>query len=490
MSIEPATALEKGPPARIFAAMSGLVIAFLVANLDFTIVGTALPAIAGELGGLADLSLVVTSFALTTAVTTPIWGKLGDLYDRKNVFIAAFTIFLIGSALCGAARNMPQLIGFRALQGLGAGGLLVGGIAIVGVLFPPRQRAKVQGLMAIIMPLAIVSGPLIGGWCADSIGWRWAFYLNLPLGAVALILLVTQLRLPPSTRDSVRVDVVGMVALSVCIVGITVLASAASRTWALASLPVLLLSLATAVGAVFFLRWERRASDPVVPPQLFGRRNFTIAVVLGFLSVLVMFGAVTFLPLYQQIAQGRSATGSGLLMLPLLGGMLVVAPVVGAAASRSGRFRVYPVVGAAAMTLGMAVLASLDVDSGWLPVVAGMLATGAGMGCFMQLTVVIAQNSVGLDDIGAAGATAMLARNLGNSLGISLLGALYARHLSGLPELEHTDLTTLPEPVRHALRAPVTAGVTDAFLAAGLCAALAFVLACFLRDDLTDMEQR
>ncbi|MGM7644373.1 MFS transporter [Nocardia sp. JW2] len=252
MSIEPATTLEKGPPARIFAAMSGLVIAFLVANLDFTIVGTALPAIAGELGELADLSLVVTSFALTTAVTTPIWGKLGDLYDRKNVFIAAFTIFLIGSALCGAARNMPQLIGFRALQGLGAGGLLVGGIAIVGVLFPPRQRAKVQGLMAVIMPLAIVSGPLIGGWCADSIGWRWAFYLNLPLGAVALILLVTQLRLPPSTRDSVRVDVVGMAALSVCIVGITVLASAGGRTWAWASLPVLLLLLVTTAGAVFF----------------------------------------------------------------------------------------------------------------------------------------------------------------------------------------------------------------------------------------------
>ena len=214
-------------PREIYAAMSGLVIAFLAANLDHMIVGTALPTIAGELGGFEILSGVVVAYTLATAVTTPIWGKLGDLYSRKAVFVVAFSIFLVGSALCGMAQDMMQLIAFRAVQGLGAGGLLVGGIAIVGALVPPRERGKYQGLMATIMPLAILSGPLVGGLFADGIGWRWAFYLNLPLGALALILLATQLHLPPQPKDRGGIDVIGAVTLSTGIIALSLLTTLA-----------------------------------------------------------------------------------------------------------------------------------------------------------------------------------------------------------------------------------------------------------------------
>lgn len=485
-------------PRRIYAAMSGLVIAFLAANLDFTIVGTALPTIAGELGGFDRLSWVVSSFALATAVTTPIWGKLGDLHDRKTVFIVSFSVFLVGSALCGMGQDMTQLIAFRAIQGLGAGGLLVGGMAIVGALVPAGERAKYQGLMAIIMPLAILSGPLIGGLFADGIGWRWAFYINLPLGALALLLLITQLHLPSRERVAGRVDVIGMGTLAVAIVALTLLTSVAGTRYDWSSAPVLALAGITLLAAVVFVRWERSAADPVVPLRLFTERNFTVAAILGFLSGLVMFGAVTFLPLYQQMVQGISPTHSGLMMLPLLGGMLLVAPAVGTAVSRTGRYRIFPITGAAAMTTGMFVLAGLSTDSSQWTVVAGMLAAGIGMGCFMQLTVVIAQNSVTGKDLGAATGTAMLARNLGNSLGVSVLGALYGWQLTrtlgdralppGYEQLtESTDLTpgeldALPESVRDTLSQAVTAGSTVVFLASGIGAVIMMVAALLLRD--------
>lgn len=463
-------------PRRIYAAMSGLVVAFLVANLDFTIVGTALPTMAEELGGFESLSWVVTSFALATAVTTPIWGKLGDLYPRKSVFMTAFTIFLVGSALCGAAQNMAQLIGFRAIQGLGAGGLLVGGIAIVGELVPPQERAKYQGLMAVIMPLAILSGPLVGGLCADGIGWRWAFYLNLPLGAVALALLLTQLRLPPRTEARGRLDVPGMTTLSIGLVAVTLLTSFAGTKYGWTTAPVLGLALLAVVSLGLFVWWERKAPEPVVPLGLFRIRNYSLATVLGFLSGLVMFGAVTFLPLYQQVVQGISATNSGLLLLPLLGGMLLVAPMVGAAVSRSGNFRPYPIAGALAMTAGTLLLSRLTTDSGQSLIIAAMIAVGVGMGCFMQLTVVIAQNSVATRDIGAASGTAMLARNLGNSLGVALLGAVYARHLAG--GLDATVSATASDEARRA----VSDGVSEVFLVAGFGAAVMFAAALFLRN--------
>lgn len=291
-------------PRKIYAAMSGLIAAFLVANLDHMIVSTALPTIAGELGGFELLSWVIAAFTLTTAVSTPIWGKLGDLYDRKAVFITAFSVFLAGSALCGAAQDMIQLIAFRAVQGLGAGGLLVGGIAIVGALVPRRERAKYQGLMATIMPLAILSGPLLGGLITDTIGWRWAFYLNLPVGALALWLLVTRLHLPAQQRQRGSLDLLGALALTTGLTALSLVTTLGGSRLSWSSPAIILLAAATAVALLLFIRRESKVEDAIVPLPPFRVRNFSLATFLSFASGLAMFGAVTFLPLYQQIARG------------------------------------------------------------------------------------------------------------------------------------------------------------------------------------------
>ena len=491
-------------PREIYAAMSGLIVAFLAANLDHMIVGTALPTIASELGGFEILSGVVTAYTLATAVTTPIWGKLGDLYSRKTMFMAAFSIFLVGSTLCGMAQDMAQLIAFRAVQGLGAGGLLVGGIAIVGALVPPRERAKYQGLMATIMPLAILSGPLIGGFVSDTIGWRWAFYLNLPLGAVAIWLLATKLHLPARTAARGGLDVVGAAALSVGIIALSLLTTLAGTHLDWNSAGSLLLGAATVSSLGFFVWWEQRATEPIVPMFLFRIRNYSLAAFLSFVSGLAMFGAVTFLPLYQQVAQGISATNSGLLMLPLLGGMLGTAPLVGHLVTKTGKFRGYPILGSVAMTAGMLGLATLTPETNQFFVGAAMLAAGVGMGCFMQLTVLIAQNSVANDHLGAASGTSMLFRNLGNSLGVSLLGALYVAGLrdtltdrlgpggaevaEGGLELTPAGVAELPPPLQIALREAVTNGVGLAFLAAAAFAALMLAASSLLKNTPIDAD--
>lgn len=493
---------ERVEPRRIYAAMSGLIVAFLVANLDHMIVSTALPTISGELGGFELLSWVVAAFTLTTAVSTPIWGKLGDLYDRKRAFLTAFSVFLAGSALCGMAQDMLQLIAFRAVQGVGAGGLLVGGIAIIGALVPRRERAKYQGLMATIMPLAILSGPLLGGLITDSIGWRWAFYLNLPVGAIAVWLLITQLHLPAQPRQRGRPDVMGAATLAIAITALSLVTTLGGTHIPWGSPVIVVLALGTVVTLVLFIRCETKAEDPIIPLPLFTVRNFALAAFLSFASGLAMFGAVTFLPLYQQIARGVSPTHSGLLLLPLLGGMLVTAPAVGALVTRTGRFRTYPIVGSALMTVGMLGLATVHTTSSMILVTASMLAVGIGMGCFMQLTVLIAQNSVSDDHLGAASGASMLFRNLGNSLGVSLLGALYVAMMrsslgdhpdAGVhgPVQAGLDLTPmgvarLAPGLQAAIHEAVSDGVARVFLAAAAVSVLMLVASLLLRNEPMD----
>lgn len=491
-------------PRQVRAAMSGLIIAFLIANLDHMIVSTALPTIAGQLGDLEALAGVATAYTVATAVTTPVWGKLGDLRDRKAVFMAAFAIFLAGSALCGMAGTMPQLIAFRAVQGIGGGGLLVGGIAIVGALVPPRERAKHLGLLTTIMPLAILSGPLIGGVITDTIGWRWAFYLNLPLGAVALWLLATQLHLPPQDRARGRLDAVGATTIGVAIIALSLLTTR-SGTQAWNSPGTLIPAAVLALAVAAFLLWEKRAEEPLIPLTLFRSRNFTLAALLSLASGMVMFGAVTFLPLYQQFAQGASPTASGLLLLPLLGGMLVTAPLVGSLVTKFGRFRIYPILGSAAMTAGAAVLSMLSPDTSQLLVGAAMLAVGFGMGCFMQLTSLIAQNSAPAAHLGSATGTSMLFRNVGNSLGVSLLGAVYVAQMrqsltdrigpggidaagAGL-DLSPRLLAQLPPGTRDSIQEAVSDGVGRAFLVATAIAALMVVTSCLLREEPAETDR-
>jgi EmrB/QacA subfamily drug resistance transporter len=295
--------------------LPGLMLAMLLAMLDNMIVGTAMPRIVGEFGGVARLSWVVTAYVLGTTVSTPLWGKIGDLYGRKNIFLASIVLFLIGSVLSGASQNMDQLIGFRAIQGLGAGGLIVGVMAIIGDLLPPRERGRYQGMMAAIMAVAMVAGPLVGGLITDHLSWRWAFYVNLPLGGAALLVLVTRLHLP-KYRTEHRIDWLGAGLLAVGITALVLITTWGGSQYAWRSVQILGLAVLAVVTLVAFGYVERRAAEPILSLKLFADRNFALVSAIGFLLGFALFGAVNFLPLYQQTVQGASATNSGLLLLP------------------------------------------------------------------------------------------------------------------------------------------------------------------------------
>ncbi|MEU8303560.1 MDR family MFS transporter [Actinomadura sp. NPDC048955] len=484
---------------QVYIVMSGLMIGMLLAMLDNMVVGTAMPTIVGELGGVAHLSWVVTAYTLATAAATPIWGKLGDMYGRKGMFMAAVVVFLAGSALAGMAHSMTQLIAFRGVQGLGAGGLMVGAMAIIGDLVPPRERGRYQGLMAAVMPLAFIGGPLLGGLVTDHLSWRWAFYVNLPLGALALVVTALTMHLPKRPRSTARIDYVGAALLTAGIVCLSLMTSWGGTEYAWASATIIGLGAGSAVLLVLFVLWEMRAESPILPMSLFRSRNFTLASVLGFLVGFAMFGAVTFLPQFQQLVQGASATNSGLLLLPMMMGMLFTTMTVGQLVTRTGRYRVYPIVGGVVMTAGMLLLSRLTVDSTQLTTGLFMLVLGAGMGFLMQNTMLIAQNSVEMKDMGAASGAATLFRTIGGSLGVSILGAAYSSRLTGglsdrLGEragesisgsggrLTPALLKRMPADVRGAVEHAVASGVHNVFLWASAFTLLAIVAAWFIRE--------
>jgi EmrB/QacA subfamily drug resistance transporter len=497
----PRTAPEQTVTARgareIYTVMSGLMIAMLLAMLDNMVVGTAMPTIVGELGGLTHLAWVVTAYTLATAVSTPVWGKLGDLYGRKGVFMAAIVIFLIGSALAGMAQSMGELIAFRGVQGLGAGGLMVGAMAIIGDLVPPRERGRYQGLIAAVMPLAMIGGPLLGGFFTDHLTWRWAFFINLPLGAVALLVTALTMHLP-KRRTSHRIDYPGVVLLAAGVTTLILVATWGGIEYAWGSATIIGLAVTSVVTLVAFVLWELRATEPIVPMRLFRNANFSVVSVLGFLVGFAMFGAVTFLPQFQQLVQGASATDSGLLLLPLMAGMLITTIVVGHLITHTGRYRVFPILGGVFMTAGMLLLARLAVDTSMLTTSLYMIVLGVGMGFLMQNTMLIAQNSVEPKDIGAASGAATLFRTLGGSLGVSLLGAIYSGRVTdgltarlgprgdelaaGGSELTPAMLGQLPGAVRDAVMHAVASGVGSVFLWGAGFSVITFAVAWFIRE--------
>ncbi|MEU9701066.1 MDR family MFS transporter [Streptomyces sp. NPDC047981] len=497
---EPRTAAEASQeaeqPRSVRVVLLALMIAMLLAMLDNMIIGTAMPTIVGELGGLAHLSWVVTAYTLATAASTPIWGKLGDMYGRKGVFLTSIVIFLIGSALSGMAQDMGQLIGFRAVQGLGAGGLMVGVMAIIGDLIPPRERGKYQGMMAGVMALAMIGGPLVGGTITDHWGWRWSFYINLPLGAVALAMITAVLHLPKKQRDrSVRIDFLGAGLLTVGITAIVLVTTWGGTEYAWGSATIVGLSVAGVLALAAFLWAENRAADPVVPLHIFRSRNFTLMSVIGFLTGFVMFGAVLFLPLFQQSVQGASATNSGLLLLPMLLAMMVVSLISGRITTNSGKYKIFPIIGTALMVIGLFLLAQMDTDTSRLTSGVYMAVLGAGMGFLMQITMLVAQNSVEMKDMGVASSSTTLFRTLGSSFGVAIMGALFtsrvqdemaARGGSALTQqsaqLDAASLAKLPEALREAYQHAVAAGTHSAFLVGAAVAVVGFVLAFLVKE--------
>lgn len=479
--------------------LPGLMLAILLAMLDNMIVGTAMPRIVGELGGLDHLSWVVTAYILGTTVSTPIWGKIGDLYGRKNIFITSIVIFLVGSALSGAAQSMGQLIGFRALQGLGAGGLLVGALAIIGDLVPPRERGRYQGLMAGVMALAMVAGPLAGGFITDNLNWRWAFYVNLPLGGAALVWLIARLHLP-KYRTEHRIDWWGAGLLSVGITSLVLITTWGGGQYEWGSWQIIGLAVLGVATLAAFAFVERRVAEPVLSLDLFRNRNFALVSGMGFVLGFSMFGAINFLPLYQQTVQGASATNSGLLLLPMMFAMMVVSIIAGQAITRTGRYKLFPIIGGVGMTAGMILLSLIDVNTSKTELALMMMVLGSGMGFLMQTTMLIAQNSVEQKDLGVASSTATFFRSIGGSFGVSLFGTIFVRTMhdqiaagplgpaaadrltSGGGQVDPAQLPLLPEPIKAALFDGIAGGLATVFVWAIPFAMVVALLAVFIKE--------
>ncbi|MGD9485619.1 MDR family MFS transporter [Streptomyces sp. TRM70308] len=500
--------MTQAPPARpgdrqdkrtLYLALGALLMGMLLAALDQTIVATALPTIVSELGGMDHLSWVVTAYLLAATAATPLWGKLGDQYGRKKLFQSAITLFLIGSALCGAAQDMAQLIGFRALQGLGGGGLMVLSMAIVGDLVPPRERGRYQGLFGAVFGVTSVLGPLLGGLFVDHLTWRWVFYVNLPLGALALLVIAAVLHVPVG-RERHRIDYLGTLLIASVATCVVLVTSLGGTTWAWDSAPIAGLGALAVVLLALFVRVERTAPEPVLPLQLFRVRTFTICCVIGFVVGFAMFGSMTYLPTYLQVVRGVSPTLSGVHMLPMVLGMLTTSVLSGRLISRTGRWKVFPVLGTALTTVGLLLLHTLDAGSGDVRISLYFLVFGLGLGLVLQVIVLVVQNAVRYEDLGVATAGATFFRSIGASVGVSVFGAVFAAQLTSRlrdalaggalpPGVTPRRLAEDPRAVAElsagqrvgALEAYAGA-ITEVFLWAVPAMLVAFVLACLLTE--------
>ena len=467
----------------------------LMASLDSTIVSTALPTIAGDLGGISKLPWVVTAYLLASTITTPLAGKLGDLYGRKLVLQSALVVFLIGSALCGLSNNMTELILFRGLQGLGGGALLVGTQAAIGDIVSPRERGRYAGLMGGVFGVSTVVGPLIGGLFVDHLSWNWIFYINLPIGLVTLVVLQAVLHVPTTTVRR-AIDYTGTALLATSLTSIVLYTSLGGNTYSWSSTPMILLLALSVVAAAGFVLVERRASEPILPLSLFSNRVFTVASVIGFIVGASLFGSVTYLPLYLQIVKGASPTESGLELLPLMAGVLIASIGSGQVITRVGRYKVFPIVGTALMVVGMFLLARLGAGTSLLVADVYMFVVGVGLGFVMQVLILAVQNAVSYRDLGVATASATLFRSIGGTIGVPIFGAIFTNQLAShlaekLPPGAAAQLPAhigpgviekLPEAIKNAYVDAYATALHPVFLLAAGLAVLAFAFTWMLEE--------
>ncbi|TDT95437.1 EmrB/QacA subfamily drug resistance transporter [Streptomyces sp. 846.5] len=487
---------------RVRLVFLGVMLGMFLAALDQTIVSTALPTIVGDLGGANHLSWVVTSYLLAATATTPLWGKLGDLFGRKHVFIICIVIFLIGSALCGVSQNMLQLIAFRALQGLGGGGLMVLAMAVIADVVPPRDRGRYQGVIGAVFGVSSVVGPLLGGFLVDNLNWRWVFYVNLPVGVVALFVIATALKAKnPDVRP--KIDYLGtflLAAASTCLVLIT---SLGGTTWSWNSVEVWGCAFGAALLIFAFVAVEQRVDEPVLPLRLFRNPVFTVCSGMGFVIGLCMFGALSYIPLYMQVVNGNSPTVSGLRLLPMMAGLLITSIGTGQLISRTGKYKIYPIIGTALTAISLVLLAQVDDTTSDTVMGAYMLLLGMGLGLVMQVLIIAVQNASDFSDLGTATSGVTYFRSIGGSFGASIFGTVLNNQLNHRISTAQANGTLSAQfPVKEVLANPTIVRKAPAaqqpllepflhiyaislqtvYLVAAAIAVIAFLLSLFLRE--------
>ncbi|HLX03024.1 MAG TPA: MDR family MFS transporter [Trinickia sp.] len=479
------------PPIRLI--FSALLLVMLLAALDQTIVSTALPTIVGELGGLENLSWVVTAYLLTSTIVVPLYGKFGDLFGRKTVLQASIVLFLLGSVLCGLAQNMTQLILLRALQGLGGGGLLVITMAAIGDIIPPAERGRYQGLFGGVYGLATVIGPLAGGFIVEHLSWRWIFYINVPLGIVALAVIGAAFK-PHVAHVKHKIDYMGAGYLAAALTCIILFTSQGGTVLPWSS-PDLWFTLALGCIAIAgFVYEERLAAEPIMPLELFKERTFLLASLIGFIVGVSLFGAVTFLPLYLQVVKNSTPSQAGMQLLPLMGGVLVTSIASGRIISKIGKYRAFPIVGTLLVCVGMLLLATLSVSTPIERMYLYMGLVGCGLGMVMQVLILAVQNTVAFKHMGVATSGATLFRSIGGSVGVAAFGAvftnvLHARLAALLPAgaelpqaLRPSAVQALPAALRDDYLQAFGGAMHTVFVVAACIVVLAFALAWLIED--------
>ncbi|WP_370517213.1 DHA2 family efflux MFS transporter permease subunit [Pseudactinotalea sp. HY160] len=489
------------PRRKLIVIFVGLILGILMAALDQTIVATALPTIAADLNGLEQISWIITIYLLGQTIAMPIYGRVGDLIGRRNAFHVAIVIFLAGSVVAGLSQDMGMLIACRAVQGIGAGGLMIGAQTIMAEIVSARERGKYMSIMGPMIGVATVLGPLLGGYLTEHASWRWIFYINVPIGIAALVVTSLSLYLPRPQRRR-RVDYSGMVLMAGAVACLVLLLTWGGRRYEWTSPQIVALGIGVLALTPLWLWVESRAAEPILPLRLFRNGVFRVNVVLAFLLGVAMFGAVSYLPTYLQLSLGASATTSGLLMLPLMGGLMAAAVTTGQLITRTGRYKVFPILGTSVAAVGMFLLSRMDAGTSRLQSSVFMVVLGLGIGFIMPTLVLVVQNAVSRPEVGAATAGVNFFRQIGASVGTALIGSLFvsrlgdrlalnlppdaAAHLNQAGEqggsLTPDQLAQLPEPIAHAVVVSYAEALIPLYFYLVPLLVLGLVVACFLEE--------